>query len=78
MTLHQLLNTCNAHPDIEITVYSAENSFHPEFAYEGKYEDLNPIYYNRTVSHFSVDKLHNPGYNIFIDHMTIYLSREEN
>jgi hypothetical protein len=78
MTLHQLLNACNAHPDIKITVYSAKDSFYPELAYEGKYEDLDPIYYHRTVSHFAVDKLHNPGYNIFIDHMKIYLSREEN
>lgn len=78
MTLHQLLNACNAHPDIEITVYSCDTSFFPELAYEGKYEDLDPTYYSRTVSSFAVDQLHNPGYNTFINHMKIYLARKEN
>lgn len=71
MTLHQLLNACNAKPEIKITVYTWAS-----FEYEGKYEDLDPIYYSRKVNYFVVDKLDDLGYRIDIDHMKIYLERE--
>ena len=73
MTLHQLLNACNADPDIEITLFT-----HASFEDECKYEDLDPIYYDRTVNYFVVDKLDNKGYRTDIAHMNIYLDRKEN
>ena len=74
MTLHELLNTCNADPDIEITVYKSNNSFFPEHVYEGKYEELNnPQYLHETVSCFFADKLNDKGYRTDISHMTIFL-----
>lgn len=72
MTLRQLLNACNAKPDIEITVYTWAS-----FEYEGKYEDIDPIYYDRKVNCFEVDKLDNQGYRIDIAHIKIHLDRED-
>ena len=70
MTLHQLLNTCNADPDIRITVFT-----YPECEYDGKYEDIDSSFFGRKVNSFAVEKLNDRGYRTDIAHMKIYLAK---
>ena len=68
MTIHQLMNTCNAHPDVEVIIYNMAS-----FEWDGKYEELDPGYFSRKVNYFLVDGLEQTPYRSYITHMKIYL-----
>ena len=73
MKLYEVLNTCNAAPDIRITIYQANDSFYPELVYQGKCEELNePNYYNGEVTYFHAEKLNQYTY---ITDMTFFIKK---
>ena len=70
MTLHELMNACNVHPEVEITLYNMAS-----FADSGKYEEIDPAYFNREVSYFEVVET-SYTYRAYINRMKIYLKGE--
>ena len=70
MTIKKLLNACNAHPDVFIQIFDAEESPN-QLVYEGKYEDLHEHHLSARVSYFSVEET-KYTYRTYITKMKVF------
>ncbi len=64
MTIRELMNTANCHPDVTITVKQIPVGSNP-ILYSGKYDESTEDIYNLNVHAFSVESITQESYQLY-------------